>query len=104
MPPAKEIRMRSFTWMVVLIISIVAASASAQEPVPRLLRTNVLPSEHELANPHLYYPSMTERYMAPPDLYGPPPPAVSVRPGEFEPLDPTLISVLAQGMPNARVP
>ena len=85
--------MRRLVVMIVLLFSVAGLSASAQEPAPRLLRPSVLPTEHELANPHLYYPRMAERYMAPPELYTPPPPEGSVRPGEFEDLDATIISV-----------
>jgi len=77
------------------VIVTVCQNASAQEPEGRrLLKTNVVPTAHELANPDLYYPSVSERYVPPPPVWGAPPPLGSVRPGEFEPLDSTIISVV----------
>jgi agmatine/peptidylarginine deiminase len=54
----------------------------------------VLPTADEIANPHLYHPRMSDRFVQPPPMWGPPPPAGSVRPGEFDPADSTVITIV----------
>ena len=77
-----------------VLTAALCASAQDSDRGHRLLVPNVMVSQDELANPHLYYPRVTERYIVPPGVLGPPPPVGSVRPGEFDPLDSTIITVI----------
>ncbi len=77
-----------------VLTAALGASAQDSDRGHKLLVPSVMVSQDELANPHLYYPRVTERYIVPPGVLGPPPPVGSVRPGEFDPLDSTLITVI----------
>jgi agmatine/peptidylarginine deiminase len=72
------------------------AGAETTAPRERLLPTRVLPTADELANPQLYHPRPPTSY-APPPYLPPPPPASIVRPGEFEQVDSTIVTVLNYG-------
>ena len=65
------------------------------EPIKRMPKVYV--TADELANPDLYYPRYENLdYTPPPIVALPPPPANQVvRPGEFEPLDSTIITIVA---------
>ena len=80
---------------VLLIVTAAGAQEREIDQGAPLLRSKVLVTAHELANPALYYPGVSERYVPPNAVYGAPPtPASIVRPGNFDQHDSTIITVL----------
>jgi agmatine/peptidylarginine deiminase len=81
-----------------LLVGIMAASlpvsADEQAPMPRPRKPMVMVTADELANPDLYYPRIGFEYVPPPIALPAPPPAGSLRPGEFEQMDSTIITVI----------
>jgi agmatine/peptidylarginine deiminase len=88
---------------IALVGAILLASfgAFADEQIPTAVRRppKVFVTADELANPDLYYPRMEFEYAVPPNLYPPPPPEGSIRPGEFDPMDSTIITAINYGGP-----
>jgi len=91
--------MTSTRVFVVAAILLTASTAAAETPAPMEIKRlpRVLPTADEIANPDLYHPRVPFEYVPPPEVYGPPPPAGSVRPGEFDPMDSVVITVINQG-------
>jgi len=89
--------------LVVLMFVLSGAVAQAQidsgdVPVSIKRLPKVIPTADEIANPDLYHPAFDFEYVAPPASALPaPPPAGVVRPGEFEPADSVVITVLSYG-------
>ena len=90
---------------VVLSFALSSAVAHAQEPltspegVPMSVKRlpMVIPTADEIANPELYHPAYSEEYVVPPPSLPAPPPAGVIRPGEFEPMDSLIITILNYG-------
>jgi agmatine/peptidylarginine deiminase len=83
-----------------LLLLLAAAPAAVAEgdraPERRLLIPKAFVTADELANPDLYRPRQDNVFMPAPSTL-PPPPAGVLRPGEFEPMDSVVISVLSYG-------
>ncbi len=93
--------LRALTVFAVLVVSVspaLAESPTIKVPVPLKRIPHVLPTAHEIANPELYWSSVSRRY-TPPPLYMAPPDPDAIRPGEFEEMDATLIAVVNYGEP-----
>ncbi|MCK9463904.1 MAG: agmatine deiminase family protein [Proteobacteria bacterium] len=89
--------------LVALACTLFGTSASAQgapEEIPSSVRRppRVLPTADEIANPWLYHPAYETEYAPPAASALPaPPPTGVLRPGEFEPMDSALITVINYG-------
>jgi agmatine deiminase len=77
-----------------LLLAASAPAVAQPEPAHKLI-PNVVPSVDELANPHLY--REFSELVEPVPFLGDPPPAGIRHPGEFEPMDATIISIVDWG-------
>ncbi len=93
--------LRALTVLAVIMLWVcpaLAESSSVKVPVPLKRVPHVLPTAHEIANPELYWSSVSRGY-TPPPMYLDPPHEDAIRPGEFEEMDSTMMAVVNYGEP-----
>ncbi|MCP4678860.1 MAG: agmatine deiminase family protein [Deltaproteobacteria bacterium] len=100
----RGMKIRIFSTLIGVCLLTVASFVGAEEQLPReVLRIpHVIPTADELSNPALYRPFYKSVYI-PPRSVLPPPPEDVVRPGEFDKMDATIISVLNYGPQYAKM-
>jgi agmatine/peptidylarginine deiminase len=90
-------RVLLWTLIAALCLSAGTALAQPQAPTPARSIPRALITSDELANPERYHPRRAPAVVPSPGDLPPPPPAGIVRPGEFEPADSTIFTVINYG-------
>jgi agmatine/peptidylarginine deiminase len=97
---AMRIRLAASTVLALFLAGTAVRAQGSLEEIPTTIKRlpKVIPTADEIANPELYHPVFNPDYVMPAASALPaPPPAGVVRPGEFEPMDSVVITILGYG-------